>query len=410
MKHFIIATLILILVSCHLALPISAQGPCAIEGFVYVDVNQNGFRETGKSETGVLDGVTIRVNGLTRVTAWGWYGFANLPAGTYTVTEEQPAGYVSTSPDTITVTNCSARVIDRNFGEVVGGASPTATPTAAAPTATPTAVASPVPVATPSLPFKGGLAIGSEVTLDVAQRMGVRRVLLYWGTPTLVNDALARGLVPVVGLSDCNMGPARWGQLATVARDHPGLTYMWLNEPDIRAQSGASCGAVSDPYDSSYDLTKTVRQFAAVTGMVLAVDPSARFVYGNEAVAQMTWTNRFRGRYGELYGDFGRVPNTILGSHLYPRWWVGESVSNLAGYSRRLALALAATQGNIIVTELSADGASDPVALFQYLDAILTAEPRVEAYFWLSWGSARILDAAGNFTPLGQAFVEELQR
>lgn len=379
----------------------NTQGSCAIEGFVYVDADKDGKREQWNGETGVLDGVTVRLNGFTRVTSGGWYGFSNLPAGTYTITEEQPAGYVSTSPDAITVTNCSARVIDKNFGEVAGGVSPTPMPV-------PTAVPTSVPL--PALPFKGGLAIGNEVTLEVAQRMGVRRVLLYWGTPTLVNEALSRGLVPVVGLSDCNMGPARWGQLATVAKDHPGLTYMWLNEPDIKAQSGASCGAARDPYDDGYDLTKAVRQFAAVTGMVLAVDSSARFIYGNEAVAQMTWTNRFRGHYEELYGDFGRLLNTILGSHLYPRWWAGESVSNLAGYSRRLALALAATKGDIIITELSADGASDQVALFQYLDAILTAEPRVEAYYWLSWQGARILDASGNFTPLGRAFVEESQR
>ena len=66
----------------------------SIAGSVYVDANNNGIRDQG--EQGIPN-VMITLGGagdaVTLTDAQGNYQFAGLPAGTYTVTETQPAGF-----------------------------------------------------------------------------------------------------------------------------------------------------------------------------------------------------------------------------------------------------------------------------------------------------------------------------
>jgi uncharacterized protein (DUF2141 family) len=66
-----------------------------ITGYVYNDLNGNGSFDTG--EPGI-NGVTVTLsNGATTTTnASGFYSFTNLAAGTYSVTETDRNGYVST--------------------------------------------------------------------------------------------------------------------------------------------------------------------------------------------------------------------------------------------------------------------------------------------------------------------------
>jgi len=71
------------------------QNGC-LTGVVYVDCNKNGKQDAGESG---IKGVTVTLTGAggTRTAttdAYGRYSFANLAAGTYTVTESQPAGYM----------------------------------------------------------------------------------------------------------------------------------------------------------------------------------------------------------------------------------------------------------------------------------------------------------------------------
>ena len=77
------------------------QKASSIAGVVFKDTNNSGVQDTG--ETGI-GGVTIKLTGnetsgkkvnlTATTTADGTYSFTNLRAGTYTVTETQPAGFV----------------------------------------------------------------------------------------------------------------------------------------------------------------------------------------------------------------------------------------------------------------------------------------------------------------------------
>jgi hypothetical protein len=102
--------------------PTPGVGLARIEGWVFEDLNANGRYEPWLNEP-YISGVTITLSAegvvlARRVTVGGWYGFANLEAGTYTVTETQPEGYISTTPDEITLYLWPGqRSIDNNFGE-----------------------------------------------------------------------------------------------------------------------------------------------------------------------------------------------------------------------------------------------------------------------------------------------------
>lgn len=117
--------------------PGAANHTAQIEGYVYEDANGNRTRDAG--ETG-LAGVLLTLSGgrTAHTAASGWYGFTDLPPGTYIVTETQPAGYVSTTADereaTVAVGQVSA---GHNFGEQPLALSPTPTGTLEA-TPTPT--------------------------------------------------------------------------------------------------------------------------------------------------------------------------------------------------------------------------------------------------------------------------------
>lgn len=73
----------------------------ALYGSVYEDTNSNGKRDAG--EPGI-EGVTITLTGTTsegqfyqaavQTSNEGFWGFDNIPPGTYSVTQTQPAGYL----------------------------------------------------------------------------------------------------------------------------------------------------------------------------------------------------------------------------------------------------------------------------------------------------------------------------
>ena len=107
-----------------------------IQGYVYEDLNGNRAREA--DEPGIAGVMVGLSNGrTTRSIAGGWYGFADLTPGTYEVSETQPAGYTSTTPDRRTVTVALGQLaFGPSFGEQ--RLPPTATPTAGpSPTSTP---------------------------------------------------------------------------------------------------------------------------------------------------------------------------------------------------------------------------------------------------------------------------------
>jgi prepilin-type N-terminal cleavage/methylation domain-containing protein len=91
-----------------------------IRGVVFNDMNSDGTQQTG--EVG-LAGVVVRLNtGLIRTTgADGNYSF-KVDAGTYTVTETDPVGYSSTTPNAVMVTVANGGVVGANFGDrAMGG-------------------------------------------------------------------------------------------------------------------------------------------------------------------------------------------------------------------------------------------------------------------------------------------------
>jgi hypothetical protein len=75
--------------------------PSTLSGFVYNDVNNNGVRDAGEAGIGgatvTLTGTTNQnqaVNLKTTTDASGAYSFANLAAGTYSLQEAAPSGYL----------------------------------------------------------------------------------------------------------------------------------------------------------------------------------------------------------------------------------------------------------------------------------------------------------------------------
>ena len=142
---------------------------------MFLDVNGDGWRQA--NEAAGLSGVWVQAQqgnmtyAIQSAGADGWYQIANLPPGAYIVTEDQPAGYVSTSSDSITVSVQAGLETVLNFGEVAWTPTPVPTPTASAtptptmtptptrtgtasvtvtPTGTPTASVTPSPTATPT--------------------------------------------------------------------------------------------------------------------------------------------------------------------------------------------------------------------------------------------------------------------
>lgn len=106
--------------------PITAAQTSSIRGSVYNDANNNGIRESGEAG---LPNVLISLSGSeTRsvlTDANGDYEFANLLAGTYTVTETQPIGF-DDGIDTLG-TGATATLADDAFINLVLGAGVNAT-------------------------------------------------------------------------------------------------------------------------------------------------------------------------------------------------------------------------------------------------------------------------------------------
>ncbi|QEG31300.1 Serine-aspartate repeat-containing protein D precursor [Gemmata obscuriglobus] len=95
----------------------------SLSGTVYCDANKNGRLDSGE---GGISGVKVTLSGpagtRTAVTdASGRYGFGDLIAGTYTVTEAQPAGYGQGQNTPGTPANGSVT------GDVIGGIAVTGT-------------------------------------------------------------------------------------------------------------------------------------------------------------------------------------------------------------------------------------------------------------------------------------------
>jgi hypothetical protein len=82
--------------------PNFGAGGYDVDGFVFADNNSNGTRQPG--EPG-LSGVTVRLGAYAAVTDASGYFYLNAPAGTYTLRQVPPPGYVVyTNPDSFVVT------------------------------------------------------------------------------------------------------------------------------------------------------------------------------------------------------------------------------------------------------------------------------------------------------------------
>ncbi|MGD8628728.1 MAG: SdrD B-like domain-containing protein, partial [bacterium] len=91
-----------------------------IRGMVFNDVNGDGDQDSGE---GGLGGVLVRLNNGARYTtnSHGYYLFRVDP-GTYTVTEIDPSGYTSTTPNAQTLTATKGAIAVADFGDrAIGG-------------------------------------------------------------------------------------------------------------------------------------------------------------------------------------------------------------------------------------------------------------------------------------------------
>jgi LPXTG-site transpeptidase (sortase) family protein len=94
-----------------------------ITGRIYNDANNDGSLSTG--ESGIGAGITIKlldaagnVVATTTTNANGFYSFTNVPAGKFSVVEaNDPADYVSTSPNQVQVEVVTNQISQVNFGE-----------------------------------------------------------------------------------------------------------------------------------------------------------------------------------------------------------------------------------------------------------------------------------------------------
>jgi len=94
-----------------------------LSGMVFYDVNGDGDRDTGELGIGGVT-VTLKLDGNVLSTTWtvgsGVYLFAGLGMGTYTVEEEDPEGFTSTSSNVVSIT-VGAGEATANFGDQMVG-------------------------------------------------------------------------------------------------------------------------------------------------------------------------------------------------------------------------------------------------------------------------------------------------
>jgi hypothetical protein len=213
--------------------------PGQVIGYVFLDSNGDGWRQG--TETAGLAGVSIhaRQGSATysvQSGANGWYQISGLPPGSYTVTEDQPVGYVSTSPDTVAVGVPEGLAVIVNFGEQARTATPTPTVTASAtatgtpspsatatatrtPTSTPTATPTRTPTATASATVTGTAtstptwtptpsATPIPVTLELR---ATYRYLLWYGPVSQVLTGRYTGPMPLGGRTVLVIYRMPWG-------------------------------------------------------------------------------------------------------------------------------------------------------------------------------------------------------
>lgn len=116
--------------------------PASISGFVYHDANNNGLRKTDEApvvgvEIELRDASGQRI-GTTKTSSAGFYEFQQLSAGTYTIVERQPAGWLDGRDTVGTVDGATVGIaandelrtvtlgwgqagVEYNFGELLSG-------------------------------------------------------------------------------------------------------------------------------------------------------------------------------------------------------------------------------------------------------------------------------------------------
>ncbi len=101
-------------------------GTTTVGGTVFIDTNRDGLIQP--TETGRLAGVTIQlidpatgaVIATTTTDANGNYLFSGVVPGNYRIVQTQPAGYGSSTPNTLNVTVPVGGLTQQNFGETAG--------------------------------------------------------------------------------------------------------------------------------------------------------------------------------------------------------------------------------------------------------------------------------------------------
>jgi LPXTG-site transpeptidase (sortase) family protein len=103
------------------ATPTATQVPGRLHGVVFNDIDADGIQDPG--ELGI-PGVTVTlyddlggVVGTQITLADGSYSFDNLTAGDYTVVETDPAGYISTTNNSVDATVPPGGDVEVNFGD-----------------------------------------------------------------------------------------------------------------------------------------------------------------------------------------------------------------------------------------------------------------------------------------------------
>ena len=96
--------------------------PGSIAGIVFNDANNNGVQDGGEGPLANVNVCATPVGGGTPICdltdGTGAYLIPSVPPGSYTVTETNPAGYLSTTPDTLPVTVQSGQnVTNVNYGD-----------------------------------------------------------------------------------------------------------------------------------------------------------------------------------------------------------------------------------------------------------------------------------------------------
>jgi uncharacterized repeat protein (TIGR01451 family) len=97
------------------------EGGSTLSGVVFKDVNANGTRDG--TDTPIANVVIVARDASNVIVATtttdtnGTYTFVGLPAGNYTIEETQPAGYGSSTPNSVSVTVGTGNSAGADFGE-----------------------------------------------------------------------------------------------------------------------------------------------------------------------------------------------------------------------------------------------------------------------------------------------------